>query len=220
MLHSYPTLVFNLLSFCPFCIFSLCPLLLAILLGLLFPRPTLTPTGFINRMLEFFKPGALNYFLSSHPVDLESNQSSSSTFRIIPGFSALRSDRTHSRSGIFSRDAMHASGGVVIIFVMQGLCFSKLSTSYLSSLDPYSDYVGVNISSSLPFLNVYAPPIRFSPTNNRTNFFLPPFFPPPEMSSFWGTSTAITLSGTQEVLPTHVGRKYSTGSSLVTSSPQ
>ena len=49
--------------------------------------------------------------------------------------------------------------------------------------------------------------------------FLLPFFPPPESSSFWGTLIAITLSGTQEVLPTPVGRKYSTGLSLLTSSP-
>ena len=48
---------------------------------------------------------------------------------------------------------------------------------------------------------------------------LPQFFPPPEISSFWGTSIAITPSGTQEVLLTPVGRKYSTGSSLLTSSP-
>ena len=45
----------------------------------------------------------LLHFLSSHPVDLiciqESNLNSSSSFRI-PGFSSLRSDRTHSRSGI------------------------------------------------------------------------------------------------------------------------
>ena len=104
----------------------------------------------------------LLHFLSSHPVDLiyiqESNLNSSSSFRF-PGFSALHSDRTHSRSGIFSPDAMYASSGV-IIFVRQGLSFSELSTSSLSLLDPYSDYVGVNISlsnsSSLSFLNVYA----------------------------------------------------------------
>ena len=48
---------------------------------------------------------------------------------------------------------------------------------------------------------------------------LPPFFPPPEISSFWGTSIAITRFGTQEVLPTPVGRKYSTGSFPLTSSP-
>ena len=120
----------------------------------------------------------LLHFLSSHSVNLiciqESNLNSSSSFWI-PGFSALRSDRTHhSRSGILSPDATHASGGVVI-FVRQGLSFSELSTSSLSLLDPYSDYVGVNISlnnySSVSFLNVYAPPIRSSPTNGRTDSF-------------------------------------------------
>ena len=49
--------------------------------------------------------------------------------------------------------------------------------------------------------------------------FLPPSFPPPEIFSFWGTSIAITPSGTQKVLPTPVGRKNSIGSSLLTSSP-
>ena len=57
----------------------------------------------------------LLHFLSSHPVDLaciqESNLNSFSSFRI-PGFSALCSDRTHSRSGIFSSYATHAGGGV------------------------------------------------------------------------------------------------------------
>ena len=48
---------------------------------------------------------------------------------------------------------------------------------------------------------------------------LPPFFPPPEISSFWGTSIAITPFGTQKVFSTPVGRKYLTGSSLLTSSP-
>ena len=32
--------------------------------------------------------------------------------------------------------------------------------------------------------------------------FLPPFFPSPQISLFWGTSTAITTFGTQEFLPT------------------
>ena len=167
----------------------------------------------------------LLHFLSSHSVYLiciqESNLNSSSSIRI-PAFSALRSDRTHSRSGIVSPDATHASGGVVI-FVRQGLSFSELSTSSLSSLNPYSDYVGVNISldnsSSVSFLNVYAP--LFAPPQRMAEPipFLPQLFPPPEISSFWGTSIAITPSGTQEVLPTPSGRKYSTGSSPLTSSP-
>ena len=51
---------------------------------------------------------------------------------------------------------------------------SELSTSSLSLLGPYSDYVEVNISlndSSLSFLNVYALSFRSSPKNIRTNFF-------------------------------------------------
>ena len=119
----------------------------------------------------------LQHFISSHPVDLiciqESNLNLSSSFRIL-GFSALQSHGTHSRSGILSTDVADASGGV-IIFVKQGLFFSELSTSSLSSLGPYSDYVEVNISlndsSSLSFLNVYAPPVRSSTKDSRTNFF-------------------------------------------------
>ena len=134
----------------------------------------------------------------------------------------MRSDRTHSRSGILSRDATYASGGVVI-FVRQGLSFSALSTSSLSLIDPYSDYVGVNISlnnsSSVSFLNVYAP--LFAPPRRMVGPIpsFPQFFPPPEISSFWGTSIAITPSGTQKVLPIPAGRKYSTGSFLLTSFP-
>ena len=78
------------------------------------------------------------HFISSHHVDFiciqESNLNLSSSFRI-PGFSALRFDDTHSRSGIFSTDITDARGRV-IIFVRQGLSFSELSTSTLSSLDP------------------------------------------------------------------------------------
>ena len=119
----------------------------------------------------------LLHFILSHPVDLnciqESNLNSSSSFQIL-GFSALRSHGTHSRSGIFSTDVADANSGV-IIFVKQGLFFSELFTSSLSLLGPYSDYVEVNISlnnfSSLPFLNVFAPPICSSTKDSRTNFF-------------------------------------------------
>ena len=125
----------------------------------------------------------LPHFISSYPVDLiyiqESNFNLSSSFQI-PGFSALRSHGTHSRSGIFSTDVADASGGV-ITFVKQGLSFSKLSTSSLSSLGSHSDYVEVNISlnnfSSLSFLNVYAPPIRSSTKDSRINFFPLSIFP-------------------------------------------
>ena len=160
------------------------------LLRLLPPLFPLTLSGFFSGMLEVFEPGALNYFTfpSSHPVDLicsqESNLNSSSSFRI-PGFSALRSDRTHSWFGILTPDATHASGSVVTL-VREGLSFSELSTS-LSSLDPYSDYVGVNISlnnsSSFLFLNVYAPPL-FAPPQQMAE---PIPSLPSEISLFWRT---------------------------------
>ena len=153
------------------------PLLLAFLLCHLPPFP-LTLSRFFNGMLEVFEPGALNYSTFFRPIlsTLSAFRNPILTPLPLSGFSALRSDRTHSRSGILSSDTTHASGGA-IIFVRQGLFFSKLSTSTLSSLDPYSDYVGVNIflnnSPSLSFLNVYAPPIRSSTTDGRTNSFSP-----------------------------------------------
>ena len=189
MLHSRPTLVFK-------------PLIPHLPITYLLPlSPTTVPCTWLFfcascllshpdslRVLQWNAGGLrarsteLLHFLSSHPVNLiciqESNLKSSSSFRI-PEFSVLRSDRTHSRSGILSRDTTHASSGVVI-FVRQGLSFSELSTSSLSSLDPYSDYVRVNISlnnsCSLSFLNVYAPPpppppIRSSSTDGTTDFF-------------------------------------------------
>ena len=234
MLHSRVTPVFKLLiPHLP--ILYLLPLLLhhrllllAIFLRLLPPASSPPPDSL--RVLQWSAGGLrarsteLLHFLSSYPVDLiciqESNLNSSSSFRI-PGFSALRSDRTHFRSGIHSPDTTHASGGVVI-FIRQGLSFSELSTSSLSSLDLYSDYVGVNISlnnsSSLSFLNVYAPPIRFSPTDGRTDSFSPSILPSSRNLFILGHFNCHHPSGTQEVLPTPAGRKYLTGSSLLTSS--
>ena len=182
-------------------IFSLCPLTTSWM--------SLLPSCFLFypdslRVLQWnagsLRPWKIEllHFLSSHPADLtciqQSNLTSSSSFRILE-FSALQFYPNHSRSGIFSPDATQTCGGV-IIFVRQGLSFSELSTSSRSLLDPYSLYIGVNISlndfSSLSFLNVCAPFIRSSPSDSRTNYFFPPFFPPPPISSFRGTSIAIT----------------------------
>ena len=64
-------------------------------------------------------------------------------------------------------------------------------------------------------------PTLFTPPQRMAKLtpFLPPSFLPPQISSFLGTSIVITPSRTQKVLPTPVGRKYSTGSFLLTSSP-
>ena len=176
-------------------------------------------------MLEVFEPGALNYFTFSHPILLTlfvSRNLISIHLPLSRFLDSLRSDRTHSRSGILSPDAMHASGGVVI-FVRQGLSFSELSTSSLSSLDPYSDYVGVNISlnnfSSLSFLNVYAPPICSSPTEGRTNSFSPSILPSSRNLFILGDFNCHHSLWHSRGLPTAAGRKFSTGSSPLTSSP-
>ena len=189
MLHSCPTLVFKpLIPHLPILYLISLPLTTVPCSWLSFYASCLLPSDSL-RVLQWNAGGLrarsteLLHFLSSHPVDLiciqESNLNSSSSFWI-PGFSALRSDRTHSHSGILSPDATHATGGV-IIFVRQGISFSELSTSSLSSLNPYSDYVGVNISlnnsSSLSFLNVYAPPICSSLTDGRTNSFFSSILP-------------------------------------------
>ena len=185
MQHSHPTFAFKLLILFPPTLYLL-PLhphhrlmLLTVSLYLLLSLPL--PNSL--RVLQWNAGGLrarstkLLHFISSHPVDLiyiqESKLNLSSSFRI-PGFFALQSHGTHSRSRIFSTDVSDASGGF-ITFVKHCLFFSELSTSSLSSLGPYSDYAEVNISlndsSSLSFLNVYAPPIRSSPKDSRTNFF-------------------------------------------------
>ena len=167
MLHSRSTLVSKpLIIHLP--ILYLLPLpphhhclLLAVLLRFLPPLPP-TLSGFFNGILEVFEPKALNYFTFSRPIlsTLSASRNPILTHLPLSGFSALYSDRTHYRSGILSPNDTHASGGIVI-FVRQDLFFSELFTSSLSLLDPYSDYVGVNISlnnsSSLSFLSVYTP---------------------------------------------------------------
>ena len=192
MQHSHPTLAFKPLILFPPTLYLLplhpnrCLMLLAVSLYLLLSLPLLNSLRVLPWNAGGLRAGArteLLHFISSHPVDFiciqESNLNLSSSFRIL-GFSALQSDDTHSRSGMFSTDITDASGGVVIFF-RQGLCFPEISTFSLSSFDLYSDYLEVNISqndsSSLSFLNIYAPPLYSSPKDGRTNFFLP-FFPP------------------------------------------
>ena len=112
MQHSHPTLAFK-----PFILFPLtlhllflhphhCLMFLAVSLYLLLPLSL--PTSL--RVFQWNAGGLrarsteLLQFISSHPVGLiyiqESNLNLFSSFRI-PGFSALRPDGTHSRSGIF-----------------------------------------------------------------------------------------------------------------------
>ena len=61
------------------------------------------------------------------------------------------------------------------------------------------------------------PPFALLRRMTESTPFFPSSFPPPEISSFWRTSIVMTHSETQKVLPTPSGRKYSIGSSLLTS---
>ena len=182
MQHSRPTLAFKPLTLLPPTLYFFplhphhCFRLLAVFLHLLLP---LSPNSlrFLQWNAGGLQAGALNYYslfclilltLSTH-LPLAGSLDSLLCDLIVPT----------PRSGILSADATHASGDV-IIFVRQGLSFSELSTCTLSSLDPCSDYVGVTISltnsSSLSFLNVYAPSIRSSSTDGRTDSFAPSIF--------------------------------------------
>ena len=128
---------------------------------------------------EVFKPEALNYSNLSRLIPWILSVPTNPILTHFPlsgSLCALRSDRTNFWFGIHFPHDPHASGSVNI-FVWQGLSFSKLSTSSLSLLDPYSKHVGVNISlnnsTSLSFFNVYAPPIHSSTTDSRNELIFP-----------------------------------------------
>ena len=136
-------------------------------------------------MLGVSEPGALNCYTLFHLIPLTSFVSRNLTLIYLPLSGSLDSLLCNPMAStpdlvFFSTNVTDASGGV-IIFARQGLSFSELYTSPLSSLDPYSDYVEMNISlndsSLLSFLNVFAPSIRSSLKDSRTNFFSPLIFP-------------------------------------------
>ena len=102
-------------------------------------------------MLEVFEPGALNYFTFFRPILLTLYVSRNPILTHLP----------------FS-EFFAATHGGVIIFVRQSLSLSELSTSSLSSLDPYSDYVGVNNSPRCHFL-MCNPPYSLLSDGGRTD---------------------------------------------------
>ena len=125
MQHSHLTLAFKPLILSPstLYLFALHPhhrlMLLAVSLYLLLSLPFLYSLRVLQWNAGDFlaRSTELQHFILSHLVSLiciqESNLNLSSSFRI-PGFSALRSDGTRSRPGIFSIDIIDASGGVII----------------------------------------------------------------------------------------------------------
>ena len=175
-------------------------------------------------MLEVFEPEALNYFTFSRPILLTFSVSRNPilTHPPLSGFldSLLCALIAPTPGLAFSLLMPHTLAATSSF--LSGSTYLFLNFLPLSSLDRYSDYVRVNVSfnnsSLLLFLNAYAHPIRSSPMDSRTDSFSPSILPSLR-NIFSGTSIAITPSGTQDVLPNPAVRKYSTGSSLLTSSP-
>ena len=171
-------------------------------------------------MLGVSKPGALNFYTLLRLIQLTLYISRNLTLIYLPFSGSLNSLFCRSIAPtldlvFFSTNVTDAKGGV-IIFVRQGFPFSELpiNTFSFSSPDPYSDYAEINISlndsSSLSFLNVYAPPIRSSPKDSRTNFFSPSILPSYEKAEavefsrfrFHRKSTTSTASASTSLLLT------------------
>ena len=129
-------------------------------------------------------PGALNYFIFYRPIQSILSASRNPILTALPLSGFLDS---------LLCVLIAPTPGLAFSFLIPRTLAAALSFSSgkaylflnflppLSSLDPYSDYVGINISlnksSSLSFLNVYAPPIRSSPTDGRTDSFSPSILP-------------------------------------------
>ena len=178
-------------------------------------------------MLEVFEPRALNYFTFSRPIlsTLSASRNPILTHLPLSRFlDSLLCVLIASTSGLaFSLLMPPTLAAALSLSSGRAYPFLNFLPPLFLCLIPTLDYIGFNSSfnnsSSVSFLNVYAP--LFTPPQRMTEPIpsLPLFFPPPEISSFWGTLIAIIPSGTQQVLPTPAGRKYLTGSSLLTSSP-
>ena len=136
------------------------------------PHPQRTPRLPQNLRILQCNPGGLSpsrreliAFLSSNQYDLillqETHLSATKKFQI-PGYSTLHTDRTFGRQGLVS-SGTHNTGGVLTL-IHSDLAFSPVSVSFLSSQDPYSDYICVKVifsnHSPLQFLNLYSPPIQ------------------------------------------------------------
>ena len=176
-------------------------LLLAVVLRLLLPTP-LTLSGFFTGMLEISQPGALNSYIFFCPVLLTLSVSRNliSTHLPLCGFlDSLLCDLIASTTGLAFSLVMSRTLAAASSFLLGKAYFFLKFLPLLSLLDPNSDFLGVNISLnnsySVSFLNVYAPPIRSSPMDGRTDFFSPFILPPLEISLSWVISIVITHLG-------------------------
>ena len=103
----------------------------------------LTLSGFFNGMLEVFEPGALNYFTFSRPIlsTLFASRNPILTPLPISGFldSLLCALIAPSPGMAFSPPISRTLAAASLLSSGRAYSFSELSTSSLSSLDPYSD---------------------------------------------------------------------------------
>ena len=108
----------------------------------------------------------------------ESHLSSDSTLHL-SGYRTFRKDRSVTRRGTIN--SMGNLRGGVLILVKKSLIYSFLSTHYLSSLDPCSNYLAITIKIKEAWLihlfNFYVPPIRSSSSDSLSKSFSPFFLP-------------------------------------------
>ena len=161
-------------------------LLLAVLLRLLLPLLPLTLSGFFNGMPAVSEPGSLNCYIFFHPILLTlsiSRNLISTHFPLSGSLNSLLCDLIAFIPGLAFSVIMPRTLAAASSF-SSGRDYPSLNfldSLSLSLLDLHSDHVGVNISlknsSSLSFFIVYAPPIRSSLSDGRTDSFSPSILP-------------------------------------------
>ena len=191
------------------------------------PPLLLTLSGFFNGMLEVFEPRALNYFAFFRPILLTLSASRNPILTHFPLFRFLDSllcVLIASTPGLAFSLAMLHTLAVALSF-LSGRTYPTwnfLPPLFLHLIPTLIMKESTSLlTTPLRYLFLMCTPLLFSLPQRMAEpiSFLPPLFLPPEISSFWGTSISITLSGTQKVLLTPAARKYSTGPFLLTSSP-
>ena len=128
-------------------------------------------------------------------VAIQEAQFSAKTATRIPGYQPpVYARRERGRiSG-----AASAKGGDVAIFVRAGIHFAPLTERLTDPADDSTEVCGVRILGTHPIniINVYRPPIRRSPEDQREDRFDPGAVPSGEDTIVLGTSTPTTPSGT------------------------
>ena len=190
--------------------------------------PAVTLQGFSNGMLEVFEPGAPNYFTFSCPIlsILSVSMNPILTHLPLSGFLDSLLYVLIAPTPVLAFSLLMPRTLVAALSFLSGWAYPFLNflsehPLFLHSIPTLIMYGSTSLLTTSPHsLFLMCMPPLFAPPRRMAEPipFLPPFFPP-EISSFWGTSIAITLTATQKILSTPTGRKYSTGSSLLTSSP-